>query len=193
MVERTELKINGMYRVHDSLRHQKCALYSRGKHVMKSQRLTVTATTDLFLATLQCAVLWDQYVESLYTCTCNLSRSIPCPFQQYPFFSYGLLGSDALSAKLHGDTSQDRNLDTDHLEKFDTNTFDVTSTPAISRSNWNASSMVVLISNCLSNDFASTFCCSTAVRTGIHNAFVCLVTLQAEVPAVIFRDICPLC
>jgi len=57
MVERTELKINGMYRVQDSLHHQECVLYSLGKHIMKSRRLTITATTDLFLVTLQCAVL----------------------------------------------------------------------------------------------------------------------------------------
>jgi hypothetical protein len=36
---------------------------------------------------------------------------------------------------------------------------------------------------------ASTFCYSTAVPTGLHDASVCLVTLQAYVPAVIFRDI----
>ena len=40
----------------------------------------------------------------------------------------------------------------------------------------------------MSNDFASTFCCSTAVRIGLHSAPVCHVALQAYVPAVIFQD-----
>jgi len=71
-----------------------------------------------------------------------------------------------LSAKLHGVTSQDRNLDTDHLEKFHTNTFDLTPTPAISHSNRIASSMVVLIST------------NSTVRNVIF--FVCLMTLPVH-------------
>jgi hypothetical protein len=35
----------------------KCILYFNGKYIKKSQRLTVRATTDLFLMTLQCAVM----------------------------------------------------------------------------------------------------------------------------------------
>jgi len=51
VVERVELKIDGMYQVHDSLHH------FHGKYIKKSQRLTVRATTDLFPVTLQSAVL----------------------------------------------------------------------------------------------------------------------------------------
>jgi len=50
-VERVELKIDGMYQVQDSLHH------IHGKYIKKSQRLTVRATTDLFLVILQSAVL----------------------------------------------------------------------------------------------------------------------------------------
>jgi len=49
VVERVELKIDGMYQVHDSLHHR--------KYIKKSQRLTVRAVTVLFLVTLQSAVL----------------------------------------------------------------------------------------------------------------------------------------
>jgi len=43
---------------------------------------------------------------------------------------------------------------------------------------------------CLSNDFTSTLCCSTAVRTDFTAPlYHCLVTLQVYVLAVIFRDI----
>jgi hypothetical protein len=57
MVERVELKIDGMYQVQKSLHHRKYIFYFHGKYIKKSQRLAVRATTDLFLMTLQSAVL----------------------------------------------------------------------------------------------------------------------------------------
>jgi len=57
VVERVELKIDGMYQVQDSLHHRKYFLHFHGKYIKKSQRLTVRAKTDLFLVTLYCAVL----------------------------------------------------------------------------------------------------------------------------------------
>ena len=54
VVERVELKIDGMCQVQDSLHHRKYILYFHGKYIKKSQRLTVRATTDLFLVTLLC-------------------------------------------------------------------------------------------------------------------------------------------
>ena len=85
-------------------------------------------------------------------------------------------------AELHGVTLKDRNLSADHLEVFHTHRFDPTPAPTKSRSVGIASAIVVLsltnsrsvISNCLSNYFASTFCCSTAVRNGLLNASVSL-------------------
>ena len=56
VVERVELKIDGMYRVQDSLHHRKYILYFHGMYI-KSKRLTVGTTTDLFLVTLRSAVL----------------------------------------------------------------------------------------------------------------------------------------
>jgi len=53
VVERVELKIDGMYQVQDILHHRKYILYF---HTKKSRRLTVRAMT-LFLVTLQSAVL----------------------------------------------------------------------------------------------------------------------------------------
>jgi len=38
--------------------------------------------------------------------------------------SYGLLGSYAVSAELHGITLKDRNLNAEHLEQFHTHSFD---------------------------------------------------------------------
>jgi len=55
VVEKVELKIDGIYQVHDSQHHRKYILHFHGKYI-KSQRLTVRATTDLFLVTLQSAV-----------------------------------------------------------------------------------------------------------------------------------------
>jgi len=46
-----------MYQVQDSLHHRKYILYLHGKYKKNSQRLTVRATTDVFLVTLQSAVL----------------------------------------------------------------------------------------------------------------------------------------
>ena len=57
VVERVKLKIDGMYQVQDSVHHRKYILYFHGKYIKKVQRLTVRATTDLFLVTLQNAVL----------------------------------------------------------------------------------------------------------------------------------------
>ena len=57
MVERVELKIDVMCHVQDSLHHRKYILYFHSKYIKKSQRLTVRATIDLFLVTLQSAVL----------------------------------------------------------------------------------------------------------------------------------------
>ena len=57
VVERVELKIDGMYQVQDSLHHRKYILHFHGKYIKKSQRLAVRAMTDLFLVTLYCAVL----------------------------------------------------------------------------------------------------------------------------------------
>ena len=36
MVERAELKIDGMYQVQDSLQHRKCILYFHGKYIKES-------------------------------------------------------------------------------------------------------------------------------------------------------------
>jgi hypothetical protein len=47
----------GVYQVRDSQHHRKYISYFHGKYIKKSQRLTVRATTDLFLVTLQSAVL----------------------------------------------------------------------------------------------------------------------------------------
>jgi len=47
VVERVELKIDGMYEAQDSLHHRKYILYVNGKYTKKSQRLTVRATTDV--------------------------------------------------------------------------------------------------------------------------------------------------
>jgi hypothetical protein len=53
-----ELKIEGMYQVQDNLHHRKYILYFHGKYIKRErERLTVRATTDLFLVTLQSAVL----------------------------------------------------------------------------------------------------------------------------------------
>ena len=57
VVEKVELKIDGMYQVHDSLHHRKYILHFHGKYIKKSQRLPVRAMTDLFLVTLKSAVL----------------------------------------------------------------------------------------------------------------------------------------
>jgi hypothetical protein len=57
VVEGVELKIDGMYQVHGSLHHRKYVLHFHCKYIKKSQRLTVRAMTDLFLVTLQSAVL----------------------------------------------------------------------------------------------------------------------------------------
>ena len=149
---------------------------------------------------------WDQYVESLYTCTCNPGRpisiatalSLPCSIQLHPALSYSLLGSDALSAKLHGVTSQDRNLNTDHLAKLHTNTLDLTPAPTSSRNSIRIfSSMSVLnptnstVGNFrLSNDFASKFCCSTAVRTGLNASVSLSRNIASWVASSIFRE-CP--
>ena len=57
VVERVELKIDGMYQVQESLHHRKYIFYFHGKYIKKSQRLAVRATTDLFLVTLQTAIL----------------------------------------------------------------------------------------------------------------------------------------
>jgi hypothetical protein len=46
-----------MYQAQNSLHHRKRILYFNGKYTKKSQRLTVRATTDLFLVTLQSADL----------------------------------------------------------------------------------------------------------------------------------------
>ena len=55
--ERVELKIDGMRKVQDSLHHRKYISYFQGKYMKNSQWLTVRATTDLLLVTLQSAVL----------------------------------------------------------------------------------------------------------------------------------------
>ena len=52
-----QLKIEGLYLVQDRLHHRKYILYFHGKYIKKSQRLTVRATTVLFLVTLQSADL----------------------------------------------------------------------------------------------------------------------------------------
>jgi hypothetical protein len=52
VVERVELKTDGQ----DSLPHRKNILYFQGKYI-KSQRLTVEATTGLFLVTLRSAAV----------------------------------------------------------------------------------------------------------------------------------------
>ena len=57
MVEGVELKIDEMYQVQDSLQHRKYILHFHGKYIKKSQQLTVRATTDLFMLTMQSAVL----------------------------------------------------------------------------------------------------------------------------------------
>jgi len=56
VVERVELNIDGMYWVQDILHHCKYLIFPRYVH-QESPRLTVAATTDLFLVTLQSAVL----------------------------------------------------------------------------------------------------------------------------------------
>jgi len=65
VVERLELKIDGMYQVHDSLHHRKYIVHFHGKYTKKSQRLTVTAMTGLFLVTLKSAVLQATSVFSV--------------------------------------------------------------------------------------------------------------------------------
>ena len=57
VVERVELKIDGMYKVQDILHHRKYILYFHGKYFKKSRRLTVRTTTYLFLLTLQSAAV----------------------------------------------------------------------------------------------------------------------------------------
>jgi len=57
VVERVELKIDGMYQMQDCLHHRKYILYFHGKYIKKSQWLTVRATTGQFLVTLQSVVL----------------------------------------------------------------------------------------------------------------------------------------
>jgi len=73
-VERVELEKDGIYQVQDSLHHWKYILYFQGKYIKKSQRLTVTATTDLFLVTLQSAVL---EARSAFTVTLHLAERTP--------------------------------------------------------------------------------------------------------------------
>jgi hypothetical protein len=53
-METVELKIDEMYQVQDSLHHRKYILYFHVKYTKKRQRMTVRATTDLFLVTVQC-------------------------------------------------------------------------------------------------------------------------------------------
>jgi hypothetical protein len=57
VLEKVELKADGIYQVQDSLHHRKYTLYFHGKYITKSQQLTVRATTDLFLVTVQSADL----------------------------------------------------------------------------------------------------------------------------------------
>ena len=54
VVERVELKIDGMYQVHDSLQHRKYTLHFHGKYIKKSLRLTVRATTSVPGDTAEC-------------------------------------------------------------------------------------------------------------------------------------------
>jgi len=72
VVERFELKIDGMYQVQGSRHHRKYILYFHGKYTKKSKRLTVRATTDLFLMTLQLAER-----TPLFSTNCHIP--LPCP------------------------------------------------------------------------------------------------------------------
>ena len=64
VVERVELKIDGIYQV-DSLHHRKCLIFSRQVHQ------EVRGTKDLFLVTLQSAVL---YARSVFSVTLHLAE-----------------------------------------------------------------------------------------------------------------------
>ena len=80
VVERVELKIDGMYQVQDSLHYRKYILYFHGKYIKKSRRLTVRTTTDLFLLALQSGVL---YARSVFSVTLHLAeRTLLIPAEE---------------------------------------------------------------------------------------------------------------
>jgi len=107
VVERVELQIDGIYQV-ESLYHRKCILCFHGKYTKKSQWLTVPGDTAEC-----CAVS-----EIVFSFTLHLAERTPLipaeeSIPQLPTLSsssYGLLGSYAVSAELHGVTLKDRNL-----------------------------------------------------------------------------------
>jgi len=94
-VEKVELKIDGLYQVQDSLHHRKYIFYFHGKYI-KSQRLTVTATTDLFLVTAECYYvseisIWCCFTPSrTYTSDPRSRYKLPQP-PTVSSSSYGLL------------------------------------------------------------------------------------------------------
>jgi len=155
-----------------------CVIFPREAHYEESAVNRQSNDGSVPGDTAECCSVSEisMYVQLLYMCSSNPSRSLSIAtalylVQQHPVFSYSLLGSDALSAKLHGVTSKDRNLNTDHLEKLHTNTLDVTPAPTKSRNSIRISSSMVVLNSTnstvgnfrLSNDFASKFCCSLCI------------------------------
>jgi hypothetical protein len=92
-VERTELKINAVYRVQDSLHHQKYVLFPREAHYDESAANRQNDDGSVPGDTAECCSVRSVSVATAL----NLVH-----FNSIP--SSVVLGSDALSAKLHGVT-----------------------------------------------------------------------------------------
>ena len=168
VVERVELKIDGMYQVQDSLHHRKYIKFPR--YVHQEESAADRQSDERSVPDDNCRVLFCtryQYLVWLYPSNPSRGVSTNChsPLPNYTASHWKTVISVLITLRCFTPT-------------------DLTPTPAPtkSRSVGIASAIVVLsltnsrsvISNCLSNSFASTFCCSTAVRTGLLNASVSL-------------------
>ena len=148
--------------------------------------------------------------------------SLPCPLPVTVCWDL-----NALSAELHGVTLNTVISVLITLSSFTPTALTNTCTDKITfrqncqrhcRVEFNKQVVLWVLSNRLSNDFASTFCCSTAVHTGLHNASVSLSRNIASLRTgsnlyamklktsynikhykkkksvkINFRDMCPLC
>ena len=122
--ERAELQTDGMYQVQASQHHRRISYISTVRTWWVSGW---TSERRQICPWWHCTVLFykrDQYLVLFYTS--NPSRGVNTNCQSPTLFSsiYGLLGSYAVSAELHGVTLKDRNLSADHLEQFHTHSSD---------------------------------------------------------------------
>ena len=130
VLERVELKIDGIYHVHDSLHHRKC-IFPRKVHREESAADRQSEDRSVPGDTAECCSVSDISIQCYSTrsrtYTSNPSRGVNTNCHSYlPFSSssYCLLGSYAVSAELQGVTLTDRNLSADHLEQIHTHRFD---------------------------------------------------------------------